>query len=262
MKKFIDPVVENSSVVFMMMDLTGKNIVMANLAARKLLAQGPLFSDKEFSLGEHLEEVYLLKQGRPMLSKTIKLGNTPYRLLYRLEGRYVILEALDATDARHDWLTKLPNKGYFDEELGSAVARATRQKSDIAVFLMDLNGFKKVNDEHGHVVGDELLVEVARRLGKVTRGGDIIARLGGDEFAAIVFNSEKGAAEKFAERITEAFNGPILIGDNEFPVGIAIGIAQGPLGGESSGNLLHRADLAMYRSKKSGKPVFCAHKSS
>ncbi|MEK7662058.1 MAG: GGDEF domain-containing protein [Patescibacteria group bacterium] len=158
-------------------------------------------------------------------------------------------------DASHDKLTGLPNKAHFEEELNSAVSRAKRQKGNIAVLFMDLNGFKKVNDDYGHETGDKLLVAAAQKLKAVTRGGDMMARLGGDEFTAIAFDvSEEKQAEMFAARVYKIFETPVSVGKNDFKIGISIGIAIGPAGEESPKEFLHRADLAMYQSKKEKKP--------
>ena len=158
-------------------------------------------------------------------------------------------------DVSHDRLTGLPNKAHFEEELDSAVSRAKRGKNELAVLFMDLNGFKKVNDDYGHETGDKLLVAAARKLKAATRGGDMMARLGGDEFSAMTFSvSENKQAEAFAARIYKIFETPVPVGGNSFKIGISIGIAIGPHGDESPKEFLHRADLAMYRSKKEKKP--------
>lgn len=264
MKKFTDPIVENSSIVFIEMDRSGRKVLTVNAAARKVFAQGPLFSDRAFSLKDHLAQVRLLKKSDGLASiNTVKLGDVPYRFLYRLEGQRVIVEALDITDARHDWLTGLPNGGYFNEMLADAVERVRRQQDKggkIAVFSMDLNGFKEVNDKYGHKTGNELLAEVAKRLQKITRGGDIVARPGGDEFAAIAYGIyKKEDAEKFARRINGVFRKPIPVGRKKFHTGISIGIMIGPKGEDNSSRMFEKADRAMYDSKRFHKP-WCFHR--
>ena len=261
MKKFPDLIVENSTTIFLEFDWTGKKLLRGNVAARKVLAKDPLFSERVFSLKEHLEQVLLLKKpGGPVPIKTVKLGNVPYSFLYRLEGQRIIIEVLDITNARHDWLTGLPNMEYFNEMLANSLGRARRQGykgGKIAVFSMDLNRFKRINDKYGHNTGDKLLVEVARRLQKTTRGGDIVARPGGDEFTAIAYGVfGKKDAQTFAERITAIFKKPIPVGRKEFHVGISIGIAIGPNvdGGVDPTLLFEQADRAMYEAKRYEEP--------
>jgi diguanylate cyclase (GGDEF)-like protein len=155
--------------------------------------------------------------------------------------------------ARHDSLTELPNRTLFQERLDQATA-LTRRQGGCALLLLDLDGFKAVNDTFGHLVGDALLQAVALRLLSVIRETDTVARLGGDEFAIIQagIQSPRQAAA-LAERTIEAVAQPFDVGGHRILVGASVGIAVAPSDGESSGQLLRNADIALYLAKAHGR---------
>ncbi len=160
--------------------------------------------------------------------------------------------------ARHDALTGLPNRRVFAEVLEAARLRADRGGAQFAVLSLDLDRFKPVNDIYGHQAGDDVLREVATRIGAVVRAGDTVARLGGDEFALIMhcvnLDEEPVAAAAFlADRIIDAVGRPISIGDRCVDVGASIGIALCPMDGTDPETLLRAADMAMYRAKEEGR---------
>ncbi len=160
--------------------------------------------------------------------------------------------------ARHDALTGLPNRRVFAEVLEAARLQAGRGGAQFAVLSLDLDRFKPVNDIYGHQAGDDVLREVATRIGAVVRGGDTVARLGGDEFALIMhcvnLDDEPVAAAAFlADRIIGAVERPISIGDRCVDVGASIGIALCPQDGTDPETLLRAADMAMYRAKEEGR---------
>jgi diguanylate cyclase (GGDEF)-like protein len=154
--------------------------------------------------------------------------------------------------ARHDPLTDLPNRGILLDRVAHAVRRARRSQVNVALLFIDLDGFKPVNDRHGHAAGDAVLVEVARRLLECTRAGDTVARLGGDEFAVLLEDIADGEAAEIAERILTALSARAVVGSYTLPIAASIGVAFGD-GSESGEILLRNADLAMYEAKGRGK---------
>ncbi|HVZ15210.1 MAG TPA: EAL domain-containing protein [Bauldia sp.] len=158
--------------------------------------------------------------------------------------------------ARHDPLTGIANRRLFGERLMDCVTRATEAKAPFAVLILDLNRFKAVNDIHGHAVGDELLMALARRLQTVARREDTIARLGGDEFGLAICNATKEVALTIANRIVGSVEEPFMIADIRVEIGVSVGIALFPSDASSASGLLHKADLAMYRAKASGMSSF------
>lgn len=159
--------------------------------------------------------------------------------------------------AHFDQLTGLANRMLFHDRLQAALHRAHRQKSGCAVFYIDLDGFKQVNDTLGHEQGDAVLIDAANRINHIVREDDTAARLGGDEFA-IVFNQlqENGAAEILAARILEHLTFEINAGAVSLHISASIGIAIYPDHGDSAECLLRCADQAMYYCKQHGKHGF------
>ena len=161
--------------------------------------------------------------------------------------------------ARHDVLTGLANRAQFNTRLDEASKRLKRNGGNVTVMMIDLDRFKAVNDTLGHLAGDQLLGEVARRLQATLRETDVLARLGGDEFAVI----QEGGADQhegavaLALRIIEAVSSPFNLNGHEIHVGASIGIAMAPENGVEPGELLKRADLALYSVKSSGRNDFC-----
>jgi diguanylate cyclase (GGDEF)-like protein len=161
--------------------------------------------------------------------------------------------------ARHDGLTDLPNRVFFNERLEQALAYSERHGSAFAVLSLDLDRFKQINDVQGHAVGDIVLVELAKRLKGELRMEDTVARLGGDEFAIIqtgLSNADESAA--LARRILRAVHKPFRIDGADYEVGISIGIATCPANGRRADDLMKKADVALYQAKRSGRARFCA----
>jgi diguanylate cyclase (GGDEF)-like protein len=159
--------------------------------------------------------------------------------------------------ARHDALTNLPNRTLFREQLEKAL-RLAKRSDQLAVFCLDLDHFKEINDTLGHPVGDALLKEVARRLGECVTEHDTVARLGGDEFAVVQFCSDcdPSAVALLASHIVEKIGEPYDIGGHQLVVGVSIGISLAPEDGKNPDELLKKADLALYRAKADGRGTY------
>ena len=155
-----------------------------------------------------------------------------------------------AHEASHDGLTGLPNRTAVLERLDEAVGRAHRNDHHVAVMFLDLDGFKAVNDEHGHAVGDTVLTTIARRFRDAARAGDVIGRLGGDEFL-LVAEPVSCATEALAiaTRMNDIARRPIHTGTATITVGVSIGVAVTSTHHTTSTDLLHAADEAVYRAK-------------
>lgn len=163
----------------------------------------------------------------------------------RLEAEREVLSL-----AMHDPLTGLPNRRKFDEALRAALNTPPTAPEAHAVFMLDLNGFKKINDLHGHPTGDQVLAHVGARLMRAVRDGDLVARLGGDEFAVLARNlAGEEAATSIAMRIIEALEPPVVIGGARHSVGSAIGAALAPQDTLEREEIMRMADVALYRAK-------------
>ncbi|HEV8535098.1 MAG TPA: sensor domain-containing diguanylate cyclase [Candidatus Limnocylindria bacterium] len=154
--------------------------------------------------------------------------------------------------ALHDALTGLPNRTLLDDRLASAIAIAQRQLTPLSLLLVDLDGFKVVNDTWGHHAGDEVLREVARRLQGALRESDTAARLGGDEFVVLLPSTPLLGAIEAARGLSELIGRPIAIDERTRCVGASIGIAVFPEQGRDAESLLAAADSAMYEAKRTG----------
>src|SRR5579884_624278 len=152
--------------------------------------------------------------------------------------------------AMHDQLTGLANRLRFTDELRKAVLSARRESEMVSVFYVDLDGFKPVNDELGHDVGDQLLSAIARRMSECTRASDVVARLGGDEFAVLIDPSSAAALTLVGERLAAAFAAPFPVGGHALRVSASIGHASFPSDAETADALLRRADEAMFAAKR------------
>lgn len=154
--------------------------------------------------------------------------------------------------ALYDTMTGLPNRTLFMDRLKQALANAERHGRGLAILFLDLNRFKEINDTQGHGVGDQVLIEVARRFQATLRGEETLARLGGDEFVVVAEAADQVAAALIAERLQQALAESIATHGHTFSVGVSIGIAFYPEDGVTIDDLLKRADIAMYRAKALG----------
>ncbi len=178
-------------------------------------------------------------------------------------GSFIDISELKATQERiryiahHDTLTSLPNRFSLHEKLEQALAFCKRKKMQLALMLIDLDRFKTINDTLGHQAGDELLIQVAKRLGGAVRESDIVARLGGDEFVIALpgINSPADAAH-LADKIARDISEPYLINGQEQRTSLSIGICLYPDDSIEIGDLLKNADVAMYHAKAKGRGNF------
>jgi diguanylate cyclase (GGDEF)-like protein len=153
-------------------------------------------------------------------------------------------------EAVHDPLTGLANRTLLRDRLEHALARSERETGATAVLFVDLDNFKRVNDEHGHAAGDAALVELGRRLQTAVRPGDTIARMGGDEFVALCEDVSEESALTVGRRLLEAIQLPFTSGGVEHELSASVGIA---LGHSDPDALLANADTATYRAKAAGR---------
>lgn len=163
--------------------------------------------------------------------------------------------------AHHDALTDLPNRLLLGDRLTQAIAQARRAGRKLAVLYLDLDGFKPINDDHGHEVGDRVLVEIARRLQGAVRSGDTVARIGGDEFVVLLVGlSGREECEEVTLRLSDRVTQPIEVADLRLNLSASIGIAFFPDDEDEDADLLLRfADQAMYSAKSAGRNQFVFH---
>ena len=159
-------------------------------------------------------------------------------------------EDLLAHQAHHDALTGLPNRTLLLDRLDQALAQARRSGQPVALLLIDLDGFKAVNDTRGHQIGDQLLAAVGARWSAGLRAGDTLARLGGDEFAVLLNETSRALAEAVADKLRRALEAPFWLEGAPVEVGASVGLAVFPSDGQAASALLQQADAAMYRDKR------------
>ncbi len=159
--------------------------------------------------------------------------------------------------ANYDRLTGLANRAMFHSQLQNVIVQAKQSEEQLAVFYIDLDGFKQVNDQLGHEAGDQVLITVAQRLAKTIREGDVAARLGGDEFAIILSQLEqKEHVHAVARRILNKLALKVESNNHTLDISASVGIAVFPEDGKDEVSLLRAADQAMYRAKLMGKNTF------
>ena len=167
--------------------------------------------------------------------------------------------------AEHDPLTGLHNRRYFNEILSYELERSARHRHSFSLLAIDLDNFKLVNDGHGHMVGDQVLVHIAQVLRKALRKGDVLTRIGGDEFTIILAETTTEQAEIVAESLREAvkkYDFSILsTNKTSVHVGISVGVANYPNDADSINDLISGADLALYKAKDSGRNFVCTLRS-
>jgi len=158
--------------------------------------------------------------------------------------------------ANFDYLTGLANRTQLDSNFKYILSLAKRHKTPFAIMFLDLDHFKGINDTLGHHIGDKMLIESAHRLKFLKRETDVIARLGGDEFIVLLPDTSFEGAREVAQKILSLISKPYTIGDNSLHITVSIGIALYPQDGDEVEILSQKADVAMYRSKETGRNNF------
>lgn len=196
------------------------------------------------SLEQSLQEGMTLRA--ELAAARAQLANTRAELAHTQVGRQRAEHA-----ALHDALTRLPNRGHFHARLEGSLGTARGDATSLAVLFIDLDGFKRINDEYGHDVGDATLCIVAQRLARALRAQDTVCRLGGDEFACLLdAPASREQLAKLACKLFDAVAAPLQVGTRQFSVLPSIGIAVDPADGTSGATLLQRADAAMFNAKR------------
>ncbi|MBN9423591.1 MAG: hypothetical protein BGO63_11840 [Candidatus Accumulibacter sp. 66-26] len=156
--------------------------------------------------------------------------------------------------AHYDALTGMPNRVLLADRLKQAIVHTRRRRKLLALVYLDLDGFKEVNDAHGHDAGDQLLITIAQRLKEALREGDTLARLGGDEFVAVLTDlRDKGECEAILQRLLQAAASPVRVRRRTLQLSASLGVTLYPQDGGDADTLLRHADQAMYQAKQAGK---------
>jgi diguanylate cyclase (GGDEF)-like protein/PAS domain S-box-containing protein len=209
-----------------------------------------------------IEEIFEPKLGKFLEITTSPIFDSSGKLIYTVHLTKDVSERKKMENnltqmATHDGLTGLPNRTLLNDRFVVAMAKAEREKKQLALMIMDLDKFKTINDTYGHATGDRLLKAVASRLKDIMRKSDTVARIGGDEFVVLLpeINDSQNAT-RAAGKILRSFAGPFLLDDVSVTVTASIGIAIWPEHGRDMESLLHNADSAMYIAKESGRNAY------
>ncbi len=199
------------------------------------------------NLKAHARNAQTVQPMPPAVSETRDLLNAFAEMQAQVRSRERQLDHL----AHHDPLSGLPNRTLFRRKLAMAVDKAVRHEALLGLLFIDLDRFKQINDSYGHAAGDQMLIEIARRLSKVFRQGDIVARLGGDEFAVLLENlNVRDEMSLLAAKALSAIKQPFEFEGHVFYSGASIGIAVAPTDGTDPDHLIQQADAAMYAAKR------------
>jgi len=217
-------------------------------------------AEKAKRLAEALEHERFLESR--VAERTIELGaemEQHMRTTAQLRESQMKLEHM----AYHDALTGLPNRRMFDDRLTLMVSQAQRDGQGIALALLDLDHFKQVNDTLGHDAGDAMIIEAARRMQTVLRGGDTVARIGGDEFALLMSSPvQPPDLDQICLRLLQTFAEGVTLNGAATLCGISIGVALFPQDGRDTTQLYRAADQALYRAKSEGRRRVCHYRTA
>lgn len=211
----------------------------------------------------HIDGIFFRKNGRGF---AVEYSSTPIKKNNKIIGAVVVFNNVTERRenqmkiekmARHDMLTGLPNRFSFMGHLSQALARAKRNNSIMAVCFIDIDNFKQINDNYGHLVGDKLLKLIPKLLLPRLRSIDFLARLGGDEFGLILENIKHiSEIDAIAANYIKIASNPLNILNNEINTSVSIGIANYPEDGTNAEGLIRNADIAMYHAKEEGKNTY------
>lgn len=206
---------------------------------------------------DHLDDLEVIRQGAADYLSKQELSPSMLKRSVRYAIERKKIEQRLLTLSHYDPLTGLANRNLFYLKLTDGIIQTLRSDQMLALFFLDLDNFKDINDTHGHPVGDQLLQEVATRLKSATRASDTVARLGGDEFAIIATNlNNETDITLLAKKLITSFNEPFKLGSNRITAHSSIGIALCPVHGHDPDELLRHADLALYQAKAAGRNNF------
>lgn len=203
------------------------------------------------AMGSGADDYIVKPFNRDELEVRVRAG----RRIVELQQELIRMREAVRHQARHDALTGLYNRGAILEILHRELGRARRERSALSIILADLDEFKRINDTRGHLAGDAVLREAARRMGSCVRGYDSVGRYGGEEFLCVLPGCEAAVAEGVAERIrTAVVAEPVTAGEGTLPISVSLGVAStsGPAT-PTADALLQAADEALYRAKAAGR---------
>jgi diguanylate cyclase (GGDEF)-like protein/PAS domain S-box-containing protein len=289
-KSFLDTIIQSIPVAIVIKDAETRKLILVNKAYENFYGAQrdeilgrtlfDLYTEEQADYLTRLDTDSINSQDAVIVSERLMQTRTKGRCIVQMtkivvrdreqRPQFVISLIEDITDrknseskiehlAHYDALTSLANRNLFRERIDETLGRLHRAGESFAVFLLDLDRFKAVNDTSGHQTGDELLRQVAERIKSIIGETDMAARLGGDEFALIVMverNSSSDTVAALAKRLVEGISAPYEINGHPVAVGCSIGVALAPEHGQRSDDLLKNADLALYKSKNSGRSCF------
>ena len=226
-------------------------IAIAALLASSLAAASIIGAKIAKSVGALRAPALALGQGKEVRIPWLRLKESK-EVASALKQASLMLQAAQHK-ATHDVLTGLPNRALFHDLVNKQIAVSEQGNTSFSVLYIDLDGFKPVNDVHGHAAGDAVLCEVARRMQYTLRESDMAARLGGDEFAVILVGTAGLQAKKVADTLITALSAPYDFEDKIIRISASIGVAGYPEAGTADHELLRMADQSMYQAKEAGK---------